>query len=175
MGAQIHSQKKCAMTRKISVASCCLVRCLRRSASDRTDMETKLPSPCSPGSFCQIRTEDKQWAGQGAKGNLHCCCFDWLAWYRTEAKCRTALSSPPLRPLPQNSFTGKKTLSDLTGPACLSPRRNCYIYSSFTGKVSQAIALIHPSADGCSGQSTPCPEFLVCHFPSISHSESHNF
>lgn len=78
MGCQIHSRKKCAKIIKISVASCCLVCCLRRGAKDRMDMETKLPSPCSPSSFSQVRLESIQWAGQGAEENLHGCCFDWI-------------------------------------------------------------------------------------------------
>lgn len=120
------------------------------------DMETKLLFPCSPGSFCQVRIEGiYSEQDRVPRGICTAAVLTGFAWYRKEAKYRTAVSSPPLHPLPQkqNSFTGKKTLSDLLVPACLSlRRRNYYIYLSAAGMASQVIPLIHPFADGCSGQ-----------------------
>lgn len=110
-------------------------------------------------------------SGQGGAPRSVCpaAVLTGFAWNRREAKCRTAVSSSPLQPLKQNcdSITGKKTLGDLTGSACLSLRkRNYYIYSSLAGRASQEIPLIHPSAEGCSGQyclsQIPALSFAFC-------------
>lgn len=65
------------------------------------DMETKLISPCSPGSFCQVRIEGMQWAGQSAKGNLHCCYFDWICLVQE----RSQVQDSSLQPTPSATST----------------------------------------------------------------------
>lgn len=105
-------------------------------------METKLPSSYSPSSFYQERIDSIQQAGRRARSVRPAAVLTGFARKRREAKCRTAVSSPPLQPLKQNhnSITGKKTLGDLTGSARLSPRRRNYdIHSSLAGRVSQEI------------------------------------
>lgn len=76
--------------------------------------------------------------GQGDKGNLHCCCADWICLGEERSQVQDMHSSPPLQSLPlkYNSFNGKKPHSDLTDSTCLSLMRNYYMFSPLTGKVS---------------------------------------
>lgn len=42
-----------------------------------------------------------QWAGQGAKGNLHCCCFDWICLVQE----RSQVQDSSLQPTPSPTST----------------------------------------------------------------------
>lgn len=94
----------CAKIIKVSVSSCCLVCCLRRSTKNRLDIGTKLPFLALQA--VSARSGLKALSGQGRVLRAICTAavLTGFACDRREAKCRTAVSSPPLQHFPTEVY-----------------------------------------------------------------------
>lgn len=128
----------CVKIIKFSVSNCCLVCCLR-STKNRVNVKTKLP-------FLALQGVPRMKASSGQGRVLRAICtaavFTGFACDRREARCKTAVSSPPLQ---QNILFPQKHILLKGAVRCSEDRlpttKKKLLHIFFTGRTRNSLDL----------------------------------